>query len=915
MIEYEKINLNPQTEKKPCGCKETKKDCSCNNKINIKNDCATPQCFKVDNYFSELIHNWEKEAARYNLGIQELEGIEYVTENKDDELLTKVIFKYRQGHELITREFYCAPAGPEGKPGKDGRDGDTGPQGLKGDKGDPGVSPTLGIVKLTWVNKGSDEEAYFEQVCDTNVWNLILKLQKPDSITELENIITQINNNLVEHYVTKDSLPDFSQFVTKAENNIRLDYTGSTLSLIKNGVLEDSVEINPSSNYNLPVASDEILGGIKTGFVQKNKNYPVEVSSSGKAFVHVPWTDTNNYYDTIQEVNELISNLNQQLTARFNELIADAKSENLQNVANAIQQLEELRTRLASLEGKTINIEDYKDEIEGIIREYIEVLDPEEGTMTSVLQQLDGQNSKITNLARYLNIEDQIVNEAGTEIDGINAKIENHAFSVDEDESKTVKGIYDALNASIDLKASKTDLESLSTTVSELNLDANGATAELVVAKLTEEGGAISQLQMDVDRIDEAQTSLSTALTDEQGNVLSAAWLIQRINEGQSETIISSDKIQLDGDVIAEKIYGQDLTLTGKVKAENAEINGDITCSSFTLKNSNSAKVSYYEDASSITVSKENDHRIIYIFTNNKQTKVIPNEVSLTYSINNEIVTTREPVTLEKNKVYLLINTISSWRLVVLECVNVIKESGSVTLYGYEGHSLVDLTLQDQHLTSGGEIEYTANVDISDWDAPNNGHWEDPRNSQVVPNSEYTIELYSSIHDKSHQFIIDQAKLCENVRYESDASKIHVTGHISFPEITNGDVQLQEYDRVRVYDTQETDLPEYEGDFQDIDDLLNELLRLLQTKLELQLYRQYSYTQQNQIQASTLSNGTIVETNTGVILGEIYENAVHNISGKSYQLAFNGEKYNVAATSSEQNLNNIIVQEAQPLNP
>lgn len=785
MIEYEKINLNPQTEKKPCGCKETKKDCSCNKKIDIKSNCVTPQCFKVDNYFSELVHNWEKEAARYNLGIQELEGIEYVTENKDDELLTKVIFKYRQGHELITREFYCAPAGPEGKPGKDGRDGDTGPQGLKGDKGDPGVSPTLGIVKLTWVNNCSDEEAYFEQVCDTNVWNLILKLQKPDSITELENIITQINDNLVDHYVTKDSLPDFSQFVTKSENRIHLDYTGSTLSLIKNGVLEDSVEIpRQNQEYTLQIASNNILGGIKTGYStdETSRNYPVSVDGEGRAYVKVPWTDT----------------------------VSD-----------------------------DFNIYNWKDVIQ------------------------NWQNSALSSIRTAL---DQAKND-------VNA-LKNWRVVVTDDNNTVITKI-----------------------------DPNS----VITALENEETGVISGLVMDTLK---AQNSLVL-----QQDGTTGAYLIQKIgSDGTSATAITSDNIILNGTTIAEKISAEDMTLTGKVKAENAEINGDITCSSFTLKNSNSAKVSYYEDASSITVSKENDHRIIYIFTNNKQTKVIPNEVSLTYSINNEIVTTREPVTLEKNKVYLLINTLSSWRLVVLECVNVIRESGSVTLYGYEGHSLVDLALQDQHLTSGGEIEYTANVDISDWGAPNDGHWEDPRNSQVVPNTEYIIEIHDSIHDKSYQFTIDQAKLCENVRYESDASKIHVTGHISFPEIANGDIQLQEYDQVRVYDTQEIDLPEYEGDFQDIDDLLNELLRLLQANLELKLYRQYSYTQQNQIQASTLSNGTIVETTTGSILGEVYEGEVHNISGKSYQLTFNEEKYNVAATTAAQNLSNIIIQEAQ-INP
>jgi len=50
------------------------------------------------------------------------------------------------------------------------------------------------------------------------------------------------------------------------------------------------------------------------------------------------------------------------------------------------------------------------------------------------------------------------------------------------------------------------------------------------------------------------------------------------------------------------------------------------------------------------------------------------------------------------------------------------------------------------------------------------------------------------------------------------------------------------------------------------------------------------------------------------VLGEVTENEVHNISGKSYQLTFDGEKYNVAATTAAQNLSNIKVQEAQ-INP
>ena len=43
-------------------------------------------------------------------------------------------------------------------------------------------------------------------------------------------------------------------------------------------------------------ATSSLLGGIKIGYTESGKNYPVELDSSGKAFVNVPWTDNNTTY-------------------------------------------------------------------------------------------------------------------------------------------------------------------------------------------------------------------------------------------------------------------------------------------------------------------------------------------------------------------------------------------------------------------------------------------------------------------------------------------------------------------------------------------------------------------------------------------------------------------------------------------
>ena len=45
-----------------------------------------------------------------------------------------------------------------------------------------------------------------------------------------------------------------------------------------------------------PIATNEALGGLITGFTSTEKKYPVQVEEDGKAFVEVPWTDTNTTY-------------------------------------------------------------------------------------------------------------------------------------------------------------------------------------------------------------------------------------------------------------------------------------------------------------------------------------------------------------------------------------------------------------------------------------------------------------------------------------------------------------------------------------------------------------------------------------------------------------------------------------------
>lgn len=57
----------------------------------------------------------------------------------------------------------------------------------------------------------------------------------------------------------------------------------------------DGIEAR-ANNYFLPLATAATRGGIKVGYVANGRNYPVQMDGE-KAYVNVPWTDTNTTYD------------------------------------------------------------------------------------------------------------------------------------------------------------------------------------------------------------------------------------------------------------------------------------------------------------------------------------------------------------------------------------------------------------------------------------------------------------------------------------------------------------------------------------------------------------------------------------------------------------------------------------------
>lgn len=58
-------------------------------------------------------------------------------------------------------------------------------------------------------------------------------------------------------------------------------------------------EIVDSFADGVPAASNDNIGGIKTGYTQNGKNYSVTLDENKKAYVNVPWTDNNTTYEVM----------------------------------------------------------------------------------------------------------------------------------------------------------------------------------------------------------------------------------------------------------------------------------------------------------------------------------------------------------------------------------------------------------------------------------------------------------------------------------------------------------------------------------------------------------------------------------------------------------------------------------------
>lgn len=149
-----------------------------------------------------------------------------------------------------------------------------------------------------------------EYVTDTelNNKNYATKTEIPTKVSQLTNdskylTTTPVATNSTIGGIMLGYSENNKNYAVKISSNkayvtvpwVNTTYSNATTSAAGLMSSTDKRKLDGLNNYTLTQATSSALGGIKIGYTENGKNYPVELSN-GKAFVNVPWTDTNTTY-------------------------------------------------------------------------------------------------------------------------------------------------------------------------------------------------------------------------------------------------------------------------------------------------------------------------------------------------------------------------------------------------------------------------------------------------------------------------------------------------------------------------------------------------------------------------------------------------------------------------------------------
>lgn len=99
---------------------------------------------------------------------------------------------------------------------------------------------------------------------------------------------------------TQQKKQNIKFFSISGDSSSKITFEDATTNMAGFMSAADKTKLNGiapnANNYSLPLAANGTRGGIQVGYAANGRNYPVQLSGE-KAYVNVPWTDTNTTYD------------------------------------------------------------------------------------------------------------------------------------------------------------------------------------------------------------------------------------------------------------------------------------------------------------------------------------------------------------------------------------------------------------------------------------------------------------------------------------------------------------------------------------------------------------------------------------------------------------------------------------------
>ena len=163
------------------------------------------------------------------------------------------------------------------------------------------------------------------------------------------------------------------------------------------------------TKYTLPVAKDGVLGGIRTDYNTTDKNYAVKTDTDGKAYVNVPWTDTHTTYtsgtgiiingNTISWAHTPYSKLKHAFDNDFAGYLINVSKTDIEEGVHALSYLPGTATESVEI----IKIYDYVDNVADGLASIKAVRSAATTLQNSIQAVEDGLHEQINNVGSALN--------------------------------------------------------------------------------------------------------------------------------------------------------------------------------------------------------------------------------------------------------------------------------------------------------------------------------------------------------------------------------------------------------------------------------------------------------------------------------------------------------------------------------